>query len=126
LALLEPDWGTLILSGGDLEVTKRILGVHIGRHKQPGLGRRLRGLLTTNGFTDIELGAGVVTYTDVPSAYRAFGMVWAGELAVRAGVISEQQALRWSEDLVRADDNLTFFASVTGFRAAGRLPTASA
>ena len=114
LALLEPDWGTLIVSGGEPEVTKRILAVHVGRHQQPGLGRRLRGLLTTHGFTDIELGAGVVMYTDVSSAYRAFGMVRAGELAVRAGVISEQEALRWGEDLVKADDELTFLLRSRG------------
>jgi SAM-dependent methyltransferase len=125
LALLEPDWGTLIVSGGDPVVTKRILAVHVGRHRQPALGRRLRGFSITHGFTDIELGAGVVMYTDVSSAYRAFGMVWAGALAVRAGVISAQEELRWSADLVKADDDLTFFASVTGFLASGYLPTAS-
>ena len=83
LALLEPDWGTLVVSGGDPEVTKRILAVHVGRHKQPALGRRLHCLLTTHGFTDIEMGAGVVMYTDISSAYRAFGMVRAAELALR-------------------------------------------
>jgi len=125
VALLEPDWGTLIINGGEPEITGRILAVHVGRHPQPALGRRLRGLLTTHGFTDIEVGAGVVTYTDLPSAYRAFGMVRAGELAITAGVISEEEALQWSMDLQNADDALTFFASVTGFRASGRRSTAS-
>jgi hypothetical protein len=37
-------------------------------------------------------------------------------------MISEQEALRWSEDLKKADDEQTFFASVTGFRASGQLP----
>ncbi len=125
VALLEPDWGTLIINGGEPEITRRILAVHVSRHQQPALGRRLRGLLTTHGFTDIELGAGVVTYTDLPNAYRAFGMVRAGELAFTAGVISQEEALRWSTDLQNADDALTFFASVTGFRASGRRSTAS-
>jgi hypothetical protein len=52
-------------------------------------------------------------------------MVRAGELAVEAGVISEHEALRWIRDLEKAGDDQTFFASVTGFRATGRLPTAS-
>jgi len=52
-------------------------------------------------------------------------MVRAGGLAVAAGVISEQEALWWNDDLERADDDLTFIASVTGFRASGLLPTAS-
>lgn len=123
VALLEPDWGTLIVNGGEPEITRRIFAFHSGRHQQPALGRRLRGLLTTNGFTDIELGAGVVAYTDLASAYRAFGMVRAGAHAATAGVISENEALRWTLDLQNADDALTFFASVTGFRASGRLPT---
>ncbi len=125
VALLEPDWGTLIINGGEPEITRRILAVHVGRHRQSALGRRLRGLLTAHGFTDIELGAGVVTYTDLPSAYRAFGMVRAGELAITAGAISEEEAVRWSADLQSADDALTFFGSVTGFRASGRRSLAS-
>jgi hypothetical protein len=51
-------------------------------------------------------------------------MARAGELAVAAGVISEQDARQWSEDLKKADDEGTFFASVTEFRAAGQLPAA--
>ncbi len=125
VALLEPDWGTLIINGGEPEITRRILAVHVGRHEQPALGRRLRAFLTSHGFTDIELGAGVVTYTDLPSAYRALGMTQAGGLALRAGVISEEEALRWSTDLQNADDALTFFASVTGFRASGHRSAAS-
>ncbi len=91
------------MNGGEPEITKRILAFHLGRHQQPALGRRLRGLLTTHGFTDIELGGGVVTYPDLPNAYRAFGMVRAGELAVAAGAISTEEALRWSEDLQKAE-----------------------
>jgi SAM-dependent methyltransferase len=121
VALLEPDWGTLIVNGGDAEVTKRILEVHVGRHQQPALGRRLRGLLIAHGFIEVESGGGVHISTDLASAYRAFGMARAGEFAVAAGVISEREALRWSEDLKKADDEQTFFASVTGFRASGQL-----
>jgi hypothetical protein len=121
VALLEPDWGTLILNGADAQVTKRILDVHVGRHQQPALGRRVRGLLIVHGFTHVESGGGVHISTDLSSAYRALGMTRAGELAVAAGVISEQGALRWSGDLKKADDEQTFFASVTGFRASGQL-----
>jgi SAM-dependent methyltransferase len=125
LALLEPDWGTLIVNGGNPAVTKQILIAHVGRHPQPALGRKLRGLLTTHGFIDVEVGAGVSTYTDLASAFRAFGMFRAAEHAVTTGAASEDEALKWSQDLTKADDDLTFFASVTGFRAVGRLPTAS-
>jgi len=78
-------------------------------------------------FSDVDAskaGGQLIDY-HVPSAYRALGMARAGELAVARGVISEQQAHRWSEDLEKADDRLIFFASVTGFRASGRLATAS-
>jgi hypothetical protein len=52
-------------------------------------------------------------------------MVRAGELAVTAGLIFEEEAIRWSMDLQNADDALTFFASVPGFRASVGLPSGS-
>jgi SAM-dependent methyltransferase len=125
ITLLEPDWGTLIVGGTEPDMTTRILAVHVHRHQQPFIGRRLRGLLSSYGFTEIELDGRPVIYTDLASANRAFGMWRAAEFAVQAGAISEPEAIRWSEQTEEADANGTFFASSTGFRASARLKSAA-
>jgi SAM-dependent methyltransferase len=120
IALMEPDWGTLIVNGPDLALADKVLGHHIRRHTQPDMGRRLRGLLAGHGIAGIEVDAGVSTYTDLVSALRAFGLFNAAERAASAGVISEEEIEQWTAELTRADQDSTFFSSVTGYRAWGR------
>ena len=121
LALVEPDWGTLIIAEADPEISRRILAVHVRRHRQPAMGRRLRGLLTADGFMDIRLDAGVHTNTDLLSAARAFGLATAADVAVKAGVVSDEEASAWTRDLTEADKDQRLFAALTVFRASGRL-----
>jgi SAM-dependent methyltransferase len=120
IALMEPDWGTLIVNGPDLALADKVLGHHVRRHLQPDMGRRLRGLLAGHDIDDIEVDAGVTTYTDLPSAFRAFGLFSAAQRAASAGVISEAEVEQWTAELARADQDSTFFASVTGYRTWGR------
>ncbi len=82
-------------------------------------------MLSTHGFTDIELGGNPVIYTDLASANRAFGMGRVAQFAVLAGAVSEVEAIRWSREIQDADANQTFIASVTGFRACAKLGSAS-
>jgi SAM-dependent methyltransferase len=124
ITLLEPDWGTLIVAGAEPETTSRILAVHVRRHRRPSTGRQLRGLLSTHGFGDIELGGNPVIYTDLASANRAFGMGRVAQLAVLAGAVSEVDASRWDREIQDADANQSFMASVTSFRACARLGSA--
>ena len=120
IALVEPDWETLVIEGADPKLSRLILGLHIGRHLQPRMGRRLRGLLTANGFGDLAVAAGVVMHTDLETSRRAFGIGRAATAAESAQLISHEEADRWLADLQRADDEGRYFCSVTGFRAAGR------
>ena len=121
LALIEPDWDTLIVAGPDPGTSRRILTGHVTRHRQPAIGRRLRGLLTARGFTDIELSAGVHFNTDLSSASRAFGLTGAANRAVAAGAVSDKEAVDWVRDLETADQKQALFAAVTVFRVSGRL-----
>jgi SAM-dependent methyltransferase len=120
IALMEPDWGTLIVNGPELALADKVLGHHVRRHLQPDMGRRLRGLLAGHGIAGIEVDAGVSTYTDLGSALRAFGLINAAERAASAGVISGDEMEQWTAALARADRDQTFFSSVTGYRAWGR------
>lgn len=126
ITLLEPDWGTLIVGGLEPGAANRIIATHVQRHPQPFIGRNLRGLLSSHGFTEVELNGSPLIYTDLASANRAFGMWRAADVAVSAGVVSQSEGVRWSEGLQEADANGSFFASVTGFRASARSGTAAA
>lgn len=120
ITIVEPDWETLVIEGTDAALSTRILSAHIEQHLQPRMGRRLRGLLTTNGFDDVSLAAGVVMHTDLETSRRAFGISLAAITAVSAQLISQDEADRWLADLQRANEEGRFFSTVTGFRAAGR------
>ncbi len=103
LALVEPDWEALVIEGADAGLSRTILSRHIELHSQPRMGRRLRGLLTANGFDDVRLAAGMVLHTDLDTSNRAFGIVRAVVGAVSAASISQAEADRWLADLERAD-----------------------
>jgi SAM-dependent methyltransferase len=118
IALVEPE--TLVIEGADAALSTRLLSAHIEQHLQPRIGRRLRGLLTTNGFDDVTLAAWVVMHTDLETSRRAFGIFRAVITAVSARLISQEEADRWLADLQRANEEGRFFCTVTGFRAAGR------
>jgi SAM-dependent methyltransferase len=117
---LEPDWGTFVIEGADPEVSAHIMAPHVARHPHPHIGRGLRGLLTAQGFSDIEVAAGVVIHTDLESSMRAFFLSGAALRAVSDGRVSESDGEKWLADLQRADSEDRFFCAVTAFRVAGR------
>ena len=119
LALVEPDWETLVIEGTDPAVSAVIWLNHMKRHPQPRIGRRLRGLLTANGFVEIALAAGVVIHTEFEHSKRAFGLAAAALNATAAGLVTEQEGARWIADLQRASETSQFFCALTAFRAAG-------
>ena len=92
IALVEPDWETLVVEGADPALSKTILGAHLEHHLQPRMGRRLRGLLTSHGFGDLTVAAGVVVYTDLDTSKRAFGIGRAALAAESAQLISRMTA----------------------------------
>jgi hypothetical protein len=92
---------------------------HMQRLPQPRMGRRLRGLLTANGFTNIGLAAGVVMHTDFEHSKRVFGLTAAAVRAAVTGIIADEEAEGWLADLQRASDTKQFFCAVTTFRVSG-------
>jgi SAM-dependent methyltransferase len=119
VALVEPDWETLIIEGSDPAVSAVIWRNHMKRHRHPRIGRSLRGLLTANGFADVTLAAGVVIHTEFEHSKRAFGLGAAASSATAAGLVTEREAQTWLADLQQASATRQFFCALTAFRAAG-------
>ena len=119
VALLDPDFETLVIAGADPALSTRIWLNHMQRHPHPRIGRHLRGLLTTNGFVDITVDAGVVMHTELGQSKRAFGLAAAAVRAAENGVVTRSEVESWLADLQQASETDQFFCAVTGFRAAG-------
>ena len=118
-ALVEPDWETLVIEGADAAVSAVIWAHHITRHPHPRIGRRLWALLTTQGFTDVSVSAGVVVHTEFAHSQRAFGLTAAAVGASGAGLLSGDEAGRWLADLEASSASGQFFCALTSFWVAG-------
>lgn len=122
VALIEPDWEGLLISGSDPELSRAIWVRRLEAFRQPRVGRRLRALLTQNSFVDISLDASVGLVTDFAAADRSFELSRSASGAAEAGIITEEDARRWLDELQEADRKGLFLCSVISFRAAGRKP----
>jgi SAM-dependent methyltransferase len=119
VAVVEPDWETMVIEGSDPEVSSRIWASHLTLHPQPLVGRQLRGLLTSNGFVEVELEAMVAIITTLDHAKSGFGLERAAQGAVDRGVVSPREAKAWMTDLEDANQDGRFFSAATMFCAAG-------
>lgn len=122
VALIEPDWEGLLIAGSEPKLSRTIWEHRLEAFRQPRVGRQLRALLIQNGFVDIALDGAVGVLTDFALADRNFEFTRAASEAAKAGIVSEQDALRWVDELQRLDRDGIFLCSALSFRAAGRKP----
>lgn len=102
LAVLEPDWASLVLASADAEaacVVADAVGSHIPHRR---IGRDLRRLLTEAGFTDVRTEVELMVYpsltelSHVISLERVARAAWTGGLIPRGraeALVREQLAL---------------------------------
>jgi len=122
VTLIEPDWEGLLIEGSDPTLSGAIWRNRLEGFRQPRVGRRLRALLTQHGFVEITLDAAVGLITDFDLAERNFEFANAAKDAVKAGIVSEQDTLRWLDELRQANRDGRFLCSALSFRAAGQKP----
>jgi hypothetical protein len=89
------------------------------------VGRQLYGLFRRQQFTDISVELRSIYVTDYALGRYGYHLeVLEGE-ALAAGVISEEEVLRWRQSLERAQDEGAFYSHVIGVLVAGRKPAVS-
>lgn len=101
LALSEPDYATLIVSGGDPRVTARILQVRRDHFLSASAGGCLPGLLKINGAREVTVQLRVLGSTILHDAERSTIEKYASE-AVVAGAISRFERGEWLAQLQEA------------------------
>ncbi len=98
------------------------------RESQPGSGwrgRQLWGLVHQAGLEAVEVAALTVTITSYGAADAVAGLATRAAGAVKAGVVSQEEADAYLDDLRERDAAQRFFTGITGFQVVGTVPSAS-
>lgn len=118
--LLDQDWGSLMISGAQPSMTKRIVHTFTEHFAQPWAGREAPGLLRRAGFPNVDFTATVST----PVLPVAFVNILnpAVDVAVRTGTIDADAGEHWLRSLLEADQRGEFLCAVVVVIALGRCP----
>ena len=122
----EPDWGTLVIDGGDPEIEAALAAVAMARVRSPAAGRSLRRLLAAAGLAEVEVIARTLVITDLPRAELLLGVQGLVERAVADGVVPPARAEGWLTDLEATAAAGRLTAAITSFLALGRTMGAAA
>ena len=122
IAVMEPDWGSLVVDAPDRETTRAVLAEIAARIPNPWMGRQLFGLFRRTGLTEVTVVAGAFVVTDYAKADHIFHLGEGIERATKSGAVTEKAARAWTHGLEEAAAAGEFCCAMTGFIAAGRRP----
>ena len=124
LVAVEPDWGTLALDPGDLDVVRR-LAVQCAEGFSDGwTGRKLGRYLREAGLEAVRVEPATVVLHEFPTVLKAMNLGPFLEAAIGCGRIAPNEGHGLLEALRDADEAGTFLFAMTTFRAVGRRPAA--
>lgn len=122
VVVFDVDWETLLVDAPDRMLTRKILNYDCDLHGSGWIGRALARLFRASGLQDIMIEPTAGILTDFETANALFGLREMADLARAAGVITADQEQVWLHSLQQAQQEGTFFSSVTCFTACGRRP----
>lgn len=118
----EPDWETLVVTGPDRALTRRILNNAADQIPGGWIGRELVPLLRAAGVTEVEVEVGALTLSDYRRANAVLRLRTFAAHARKVGLVSGEEARGWLRGLRDRDAAGTFFAALAIFVAGGRRP----
>jgi ubiquinone/menaquinone biosynthesis C-methylase UbiE len=116
----EPDWGTLVVDGGDPEIEGALAAVAMARVRSPAVGRSLRRLMAAAGLAEVAVIARTLVLIDLPRAELLLGIDGLVERAVADGVVPPARAESWRRGLEASAAAGRMTAAITSFMALGR------
>lgn len=116
----EPDWGTLVVDGGDAETGAVVAAAAMSRVRSPAVGRSLRRLFLEAGLSEVEVLARTLVLTDGGRAEMLLGLRDAADCAVARG-LDAGSAAAWVAAIDAGAAQGRFTAAVTSFLAHGRV-----
>jgi len=122
LVAFDNDWETLTVDSADRALTRAVLNDWCDRFPSGWIGRRLVPLFLEAGLRDVVASPKTLVLRELDVADRIYCFIpTVGRLA-EAGVVSRDDAERWSNELRAADVDGRFFSSYTGFLVCGTRP----
>lgn len=121
IVLMDADWETVIIDSPDRDMTRAIVRHHADHGvANPWAGRQLRRLAASAGFVDIvaePMTSAITDFEDATALTRPLA-----ESAVTAGVITQQQADHWLDQLAEAGREGVFWLTGISFVVSARRP----
>jgi SAM-dependent methyltransferase len=122
IVVSEPDWETLVVSACDRALARKVLRFHCDSVVNGWIGRQLPVLFRAAGLRGVGVSADTMMFTDSATAEKFLGVKNAAARALRAGALSEDEAVAWLDQLAGADRAGCFFCAITGFAVTGHRP----
>ena len=121
IALIEPDFDTLVMSHPDRDLTRRVVQSFVDSFPHGDIGRWLPVWLQEAGLTELVIEPRVVP---VQAAFLrgAFRIGDAAENAARAGHITSEQAQQWLATFDECAARAELYAMASVMLIVGRLP----
>jgi ubiquinone/menaquinone biosynthesis C-methylase UbiE len=118
----EPDWGTLTLDSPDAATTQAVLSEVAGAIRNPWMGRQLFARFQNAGLTNVQTVPFTAVINDFAQAQQQVHFREGLNQVQAAGAVPADRAEGWVYALEEASAKGQFFASLSGFIAAGTRP----
>ena len=122
ISVTEQDYETQIIAADDHDVTRKILNFFCDQMYDGWIGRRLPGLFTQFGLTDIVVSPITFISTDYAKTARSLYLPTLLSRAEARGVITRVEAESWLSNLEQRGRSGQFFRALTSFRVYGQKP----
>jgi SAM-dependent methyltransferase len=123
VAVVDTDWGTLVVAAEDRALTRRIADFQCDRRVRNGwVGRGLLALARDCGLADLATDTATAIFTDLSLATELLCLRMAADEAAAAGVISSADGTAWLTQLEQAAAAGRFFSALSVFGVSGRKP----
>jgi ubiquinone/menaquinone biosynthesis C-methylase UbiE len=119
LVAYDNDWETLTVDSADRALTRTVLNAWCDRFPSGWIGRRLVPLFLQAGLRDVVASPKTLVLRELDAADRIYSFMATVERLAAAGVVSRDDARRWSDGLRAAAVAGSFFSSYTGFLVRG-------
>lgn len=122
LVAYDNDWETLTIDSADRRLTRAVLNAWCDRFPSGWIGRQLVALFLQAGLRDVVALPKTLVLRELDVADRIYCFTTTVARLAEAGVVTRDDAARWSEALRAADRDGRFFTSYTGFLVRGVRP----
>jgi len=123
VVVVDTDWATLSLDSLEPDLERRLARFHAESTMQNGYaGRQLYRLFRQQNLSDITIEVLPQSMTDCGLVRRCIGLEIAERNALQAGVLTQDELVRWHASMDTAAAQETFFASWNMVLATGRKP----